>query len=144
MKMEFYGNYEMEIVPDLKIQEDNLDKVVTRLICWIGIPAKLSGYHFVRSGIVYCLTEGMPIVNPGKVLYPVIAKEYNTNGDKVERAIRHAIETAWVRGKPDYFERVFGYSVKANTGKPTNAEFFAMVVDKLRLELRVRGDDDIR
>lgn len=137
MRLEFYGDYELEIYPDVKFREDNLDKVVTKVICWIGIPAKLSGYHFIRKGIVLSLMEDIPIVNPGKVLYPRIAKEFATQGSKVERAIRHAIETCWERGKPDFFEDVFGYSVKANTGKPTNAEFFAMVVDKIRLELHM-------
>ena len=71
-----------------------------------------------------------------KQLYPDIAKKFNTTPSRVERAIRHAIEVAWGRGQTDVVESIFGYTVSAVKGKPTNSEFIAMISDKLRLELK--------
>ena len=71
-----------------------------------------------------------------KRLYPDIAKIYNTTASRVERAIRHAIEVAWSRGKIEATESIFGYTVNASKGKPTNSEFIAMIADKLRLEIK--------
>ena len=71
-----------------------------------------------------------------KQLYPAIAERYGTTPSRVERAIRHAIEVAWARGKNEAVENIFGYTISASKGKPTNSEFIAMIADKLRLELK--------
>jgi len=71
-----------------------------------------------------------------KQLYPDIASKYRTTPSRVERAIRHAIEVAWSRGKNDAVESIFGYTISAAKGKPTNSEFIAMIADKLRLEIK--------
>jgi len=71
-----------------------------------------------------------------KQLYPDIAKKFKTTPSRVERAIRHAIEVAWGRGQAEVVESIFGYTVSAAKGKPTNSEFIAMIADKLRLELK--------
>ena len=71
-----------------------------------------------------------------KVLYPAIAKKYQTTASRVERAIRHAIEVAWSRGKMDTIDELFGYTVRNGKGKPTNSEFIALIADKIRLEYK--------
>ena len=71
-----------------------------------------------------------------KVLYPTVAMAYNTTPSRVERAIRHAIETAWDRGDVDTLESYFGYTIHTSRGKPTNSEFIALIADKLRLKYR--------
>lgn len=72
-----------------------------------------------------------------KELYPTIASKYNTTASRVERAIRHAIEVAWTRGRIDTINQLFGYTVNNSKGKPTNSEFIALIADKLRLEQEV-------
>ena len=74
-----------------------------------------------------------------KELYPSIAKKFNTTPSRVERAIRHAIEVAWSRGKMDTIDELFGYTVSTGKGKPTNSEFIALIADKIRLEYKNRS-----
>lgn len=74
-----------------------------------------------------------------KLLYPSIAKKYKTTSSSVERAIRHAIEVAWGRGKIEVIEEMFGYTVSAGKGKPTNSEFIALIADKLRIEYKMHA-----
>lgn len=73
-----------------------------------------------------------------KILYPTIAKKYDTTASRVERAIRHAIEVAWERGRVETIEELFGYTVSNGKGKPTNSEFIALIADKLRLQYKAR------
>ena len=79
----------------------------------------------------------MDVINAiTKVLYPQVAKTFQTTPSRVERAIRHAIEVAWDRGDLDTLQRFFGYTVSNTKGKPTNSEFIALIADKLSLQLK--------
>ena len=115
----------------------DLETEVTNIIHEIGIPAHIKGYQYLRTAILMVMND-MDILNSiTKQLYPSIAKEYNSTPSRVERAIRHAIEVAWSRGKMDTIDKLFGYTVNNGKGKPTNSEFIALIADKLRLELKV-------
>ena len=100
----------------------------------IGIPAHIKGYHFLRSGIILAVNDPSVINSITKRLYPAIAEEYDTSASKVERAIRHAIEVAWNRGKIENINSLFGIKVYSANEKPTNGEFIALLADKLLLE----------
>lgn len=117
-------------------KEDNLEAIVTNMIHEVGVPAHIKGYQYLREGIIM-VVQNIDVLNQiTKQLYPDLAKKHKTTPSRVERAIRHAIEVAWNRGRLDIMENVFGYTVDANKGKPTNSEFIAMIADKLRLELK--------
>jgi len=112
---------------------------VTEMIHEVGVPAHIKGYQYLREAIVYA-AEDMDIINAiTKILYPKVAKAFNTTASRVERAIRHAIEIAWDRGDIDTLQRYFGYTVNGAKGKPTNSEFIAMMADKLYLEIEDVG-----
>ncbi|MBP2653020.1 MAG: sporulation transcriptional activator Spo0A [Firmicutes bacterium] len=113
-----------------------LDVEVTTIIREIGIPAHIKGYQYLRDAIMMIINEIELLGAVTKVLYPMIAEKYSTTPSRVERAIRHAIEVAWSRGNMDMINRLFGYTVKVEKGKPTNSEFMAMIADKLRMEMR--------
>lgn len=113
-----------------------LDVEVTNIIREIGIPAHIKGYQYLRDAIMMIINEIELLGAVTKVLYPMIADKYSTTPSRVERAIRHAIEVAWNRGNMDMINRLFGYTVKLEKGKPTNSEFMAMIADKLRMEMR--------
>ena len=121
--------------------DSTLESDVTRLIREIGIPAHIKGYQYVREGIMMAVRDPDSLNFITKYLYPMIAKKYHTTTSSVERAIRHAIEVAWVRGKLDALEELFGYNVNSGKGKPTNSEFIALIADKFRLEYRLKGYD---
>lgn len=107
---------------------------MTNMIHEIGIPAHIKGYHYLRDAIMMAV-EDMDVLNAiTKILYPTVAKKYRTTSSRVERAIRHAIEVAWSRGKLDILDDLFGYTVSNGKGKPTNSEFIALVSDTIRLE----------
>ena len=115
---------------------DNLEALVTNVIHEVGVPAHIKGYQYLREAIML-VTKDIDVINQiTKSLYPQIAAKYDTTPSRVERAIRHAIEVAWGRGEPGLVENIFGYTVNAMKGKPTNSEFIAMIADKLRLELK--------
>ena len=115
----------------------NLETQVTQVIHEIGVPAHIKGYQYLRDAIIMVIND-MDILNSiTKQLYPNIAKQYNTTPSRVERAIRHAIEVAWSRGKMDTIDMLFGYTVNNGKGKPTNSEFIALIADRLRLEMQV-------
>ena len=110
--------------------------MVTNVIHEVGVPAHIKGYQYLRDGIMM-VVEDIEVINQiTKQLYPDLAKKYKTPPSRVERAIRHAIEVAWGRGQLEAVENIFGYTVSAQKGKPTNSEFIAMIADKLRLELK--------
>jgi len=113
-----------------------VDVEVTNIIREIGIPAHIKGYQYLRDAIMMIIAEIELLGAVTKVLYPMIAEKYQTTPSRVERAIRHAIEVAWSRGNIDMINRLFGYTVKLEKGKPTNSEFMAMIADKLRMEMR--------
>lgn len=115
----------------------NLDANITSIIHEIGVPAHIKGYMYLREAISMVYHDIDLLGSITKVLYPDIAKKFNTTASRVERAIRHAIEVAWSRGNVDSISSLFGYTVSMSKAKPTNSEFIAMVADKLRLEHRV-------
>ena len=126
----------IEISNKQEKSKDNLEALVTNLIHEIGVPAHIKGYQYLREAIMM-VVEDIDVINQiTKCLYPQIAQKYKTTPSRVERAIRHAIEVAWGRGQQEVVENIFGYTVSAAKGKPTNSEFIAMVADKLRLELK--------
>ena len=126
----------IDISPNNQKKEENLEALVTNVIHEVGVPAHIKGYQYLREAIIMAVTDIDMINQITKQLYPDIAGKYHTTPSRVERAIRHAIEVAWGRGKQDVVENIFGYTVSASKGKPTNSEFIAMIADKLRLELK--------
>jgi len=126
----------IDISPEEKKNEENLEALVTNVIHEVGVPAHIKGYQYLREAIIM-VVNNIDIINQiTKQLYPDIAQRYGTTPSRVERAIRHAIEVAWGRGQTEVVESIFGYTVSAAKGKPTNSEFIAMIADKLRLELK--------
>ncbi|RKI38058.1 sporulation transcription factor Spo0A [bacterium D16-51] len=117
----------------------DLEKDVTNILLEIGIPAHIKGYQYIREGIIMAFYDRNMLHYITKFLYPSIAKKYKTTSSSVERTIRHAIEVAWRRGNLEILEEVFGNTVCAGKGKPTNSEFMALLTDKLRLEYRTRS-----
>ena len=114
----------------------NIETMVTSIIHEIGVPAHIKGYQYLREAIILAV-EDMDVINAiTKVLYPQVAKTFQTTPSRVERAIRHAIEVAWDRGDLDTLQRFFGYTVSNTKGKPTNSEFIALIADKLQLQLK--------
>ncbi len=126
----------IDISPEDKKNEENLEALVTNVIHEVGVPAHIKGYQYLREAIIMVVNNIDVINQITKQLYPDIAKKYETTPSRVERAIRHAIEVAWGRGQTETVESIFGYTVSAAKGKPTNSEFIAMIADKLRLELK--------
>ena len=117
----------------------NIETMVTNIIHEIGVPAHIKGYQYLREAIIIAV-EDMDVINAiTKVLYPQVAKAFQTTPSRVERAIRHAIEVAWDRGDLDTLQRFFGYTVSNTKGKPTNSEFIALIADKLQLQLKGAG-----
>ena len=114
----------------------DLEAQVTKIIHQIGVPAHIKGYQYLRSAILMTIEDSDIINSVTKVLYPTIAKKYQTTTSRVERAIRHAIEVAWDRGDIDTLNSYFGYTIQNSRGKPTNSEFIAMIADNLRLRLK--------
>ena len=114
----------------------SMESRVTAIIHEIGVPAHIKGYHYLREAILYCIDNMEAINAVTKILYPEVAKRFNTTPSRVERAVRHAIEVAWDRGDLDTLQKYFGYTVSNIKGKPTNSEFIAMISDKLRLQMK--------
>ena len=114
----------------------SLENRVTNMLHEIGIPAHIKGYHYLRDAIIMAVND-MDVLNAiTKILYPTVAKKYQTTSSRVERAIRHAIEVAWSRGKLDTLDELFGYTVSTGKGKPTNSEFIALIADTIQLEYK--------
>ena len=114
----------------------SIETMVTNIIHEIGVPAHIKGYQYLREAIIIAVGD-MDVINAiTKVLYPQVAKTFQTTPSRVERAIRHAIEVAWDRGDLDTLQRFFGYTVSNTKGKPTNSEFIALIADKLQLQLK--------
>lgn len=120
-----------------KLEERNLENDVTNIIHEIGVPAHIKGYQYLREAIMMSVTDMEMLNSITKILYPSIAKKFQTTPSRVERAIRHAIEVAWSRGKMDTIDELFGYTIHNGKGKPTNSEFIALIADKIRLEYKI-------
>ena len=128
---DIYAREESAVPYDLETQ-------VTRIIHQIGVPAHIKGYQYLRTAILMTISDNEIINSVTKVLYPSVAKKYQTTTSRVERAIRHAIEVAWDRGDVDTLNSYFGYTIQNSRGKPTNSEFIAMIADNLRLQYKIR------
>lgn len=113
-----------------------MERYITRIMLDLGVPAHLKGYHFIREAILISVGDMEVVSSVTKLLYPEIARIYKTTSQKVERAIRNAIEVSWTRGNTDTMEELFGYSTASGKGRPTNSEYIARIADKIRLDYR--------
>lgn len=118
------------------IKDHDLEQDVTDMIHEIGVPAHIKGYQYLREAIMMSVEDVEMLGSITKILYPSIAKKFQTTSSRVERAIRHAIEVAWSRGKMETLDDLFGYTINIGKGKPTNSEFIALIADKIRLQYR--------
>lgn len=116
--------------------DGDMDVVISDIMRQIGVPAHIKGYQYLRTAIKLCISDNEMLGSVTKILYPTVAKMYETTSSRVERAIRHAIEVAWDRGDVDVLSSYFGYTIQSQRGKPTNSEFIAMIADKLKLSMR--------
>jgi two-component system response regulator (stage 0 sporulation protein A) len=112
----------------------SLDEKIANIFISVGIPAHIKGYPFLREAIKMAVENPDMINAITKRLYPSIAERFTTSPSKVERAIRHAIEVAWNRGKIENINAIFGINVYSAKEKPTNGEFIALIADKMLLE----------
>lgn len=115
-------------------QNNRLEEKITNIFITVGIPAHIKGYQFLREAVKLAISNPEIINSITKKLYPTIAEKYDTSASKVERAIRHAIEVAWNRGKIENINNLFGIKVYSANEKPTNGEFIALVADKMLIE----------
>ena len=133
---ELRGGQNARTVSPAQDGKPSIEAMVTSIIHEIGVPAHIKGYQYLREAIIIAVND-MDVINAiTKVLYPQVAKAFQTTPSRVERAIRHAIEVAWDRGDLDTLQRFFGYTVSNTKGKPTNSEFIALIADKLQLQLK--------
>jgi len=114
--------------------DSGLERYVTKLMLELGIPAHLRGYQYVREAILRSHKDMELVASVTKLLYPEISKKYRATDQKVERAIRNAIEVSWNRGNSVLFQEIFGYSIEGGRNRPTNSEYIARVADKVRLD----------
>ena len=133
---EVRGAQTLRLTEKRRVDKLSIESMVTGIIHEIGVPAHIKGYQYLREAIIIAVND-MDVINAiTKVLYPQVAKTFQTTPSRVERAIRHAIEVAWDRGDLDTLQRFFGYTVSNTKGKPTNSEFIALIADKLSLQLK--------
>ncbi len=133
---EIRSSERLRVMPARRNDKRSIESMVTGIIHEIGVPAHIKGYQYLREAIIIAVGD-MDVINAiTKVLYPQVAKTFQTTPSRVERAIRHAIEVAWDRGDLDTLQRFFGYTVSNTKGKPTNSEFIALIADKLQLQLK--------
>ncbi|HKM35123.1 MAG TPA: sporulation initiation factor Spo0A C-terminal domain-containing protein [Lachnospiraceae bacterium] len=118
------------------IDEIELESYITEVMLDIGVPAHLKGYYYLRNAIMMTGRDIEVVTSVTKLMYPVIAKKFKTTDQKVERAIRNAIEVSWLRGNTQTFEKLFGYSIQNGKGRPTNSEYIARIADKVRLDIK--------
>lgn len=116
---------------------------VTLLLQQLGVPAHLSGYYYLRSAIMISYQESNSVSSVTKLLYPEIAKDFDTTQQKVERGIRNAIEVGWKNGNPDFFQKEFGYATGTKSRRPSNSEYIARIVDYIRMKELEREMPDI-
>ena len=111
------------------------ERLATQMLLDMGVPAHLKGYRYVRTAVMRVEEDMRVVGSVTKLLYPELAKRYNTTDGKVERAIRNAIEVSWMRGNRNTFEKLFGYCAESGQGRPTNSEYIAAVADAVRIQL---------
>lgn len=127
------GEFIMEIAV---VKDHELERYITNIMLDVGVPAHLRGYHYLRDAIMLSGRDMEVVSSVTKLLYPTIAKRFKTTDQKVERAIRNAIEVSWMRGNVETFEKMFGYSVSSGKTRPTNSEYIARIADKVRLDIK--------
>ena len=127
------GDFIMDIAT---IEDYELERYITEVMLDMGVPAHLKGYHYLREAILLSGRDMELVGSVTKLLYPAIAKRFKTTDQKVERAIRNAIEVSWTRGNAESFEEVFGYSVLQGRSRPTNSEYISRIADKMRLDMK--------
>ncbi len=127
------GEFIMDIAG---VNDYELEKYITAIMLDIGVPAHLKGYHYLRDAILLSGRDMEVVSSVTKLLYPAIAKRFKTTDQKVERAIRNAIEVSWNRGNAETFKKMFGYSVLSGKSRPTNSEYIARIADKVRLDFK--------
>lgn len=127
------GEFILEIAA---VKDYELERYITDIMLDIGVPAHLKGYHYLRDAILLSGRDIEVVSSVTKLLYPTIAKRFKTTDQKVERAIRNAIEVSWSRGNVDTFETLFGYSTQSGKTRPTNSEYIARIADKIRLDIK--------
>lgn len=115
------------------LSRQELEQAISGFMLELGVPAHLRGYQYLRSAVEMCAEDMELVGSVTKLLYPDLAKMYRTTDQKIERAIRNAIEVSWERGNSELFERLFGYSNSNEYSRPTNSEYIATVADYIRL-----------
>lgn len=120
-----------------QVEDFELEKYIAEVMLDIGVPAHLKGYHYLREAILLSGRNMELVSSVTKLLYPAIAKHFKTTDQKVERAIRNAIEVSWTRGNTDTFESLFGYSVLQGKKRPTNSEYILRIAEKMRMDMKV-------
>lgn len=118
------------------VKDYELERYITDIMLDIGVPAHLKGYHYLRDAILLSGRDMEVVSSVTKLLYPTVARHFKTTDQKVERAIRNAIEVSWIRGNNETFERMFGYSAASGKARPTNSEYIARIADKVRLDIK--------
>ena len=118
------------------VKDCELERYITEIMLDIGVPAHLRGYYYLRDAILLSGKDMEVVSSVTKLLYPTIAKRFKTTDQKVERAIRNAIEVSWTRGNTETFEKMFGYSASSGRTRPTNSEYIARIADKVRLDIK--------
>lgn len=118
------------------VKDCELERYITDIMLDIGVPAHLKGYHYLRDAILLSGRDMEVVSSVTKLLYPTIAKRFKTTEQKVERAIRNAIEVSWARGNVETFEKMFGYSTRTGRQRPTNSEYIARIADKIRMDIK--------
>jgi len=121
-----------------EIKDQDLERFITDVMLELGVPAHLKGYGYLRTAIMLSCRESEVVSSVTKLLYPEVAKRFKTTDQKVERAIRNAIEVSWVRGNAETFEKLFGYSARMGRTRPTNSEYIARIADRVCFGIRGR------
>ena len=117
------------------MERRTLERYITKLMIDLGVPAHLKGYHYLREAVMVSEKDLEAVTSVTKILYPSVARTFRTSGQKVERAIRNAIEVSWERGNEKTMKDVFGYSSISGKQRPTNSEYIARMADKVRLDM---------
>ena len=110
------------------------EREISAFMLELGIPAHLRGYYYLREAVLLAVSDMELVGSVTKLLYPVIARRYKTTLQRVERAIRNAVEVSWERGNPEVFEDLFGCSRETGAPRPTNSEYIARIADKIRMD----------
>jgi two-component system response regulator (stage 0 sporulation protein A) len=118
------------------VEDYELVKYIAETMLDMGVPVHLKGYHYLREAIMLSVKDRELVGSVTKLLYPAIAKHFKTTDQKVERAIRNAIEVSWTRGNTEAFEQLFGYSAVQGKRRPTNSEYIARIAERVRLDIK--------